>query len=778
MTSFFRKTKRAVITNNPATFEASSAEDDRAFVATPKTEQEKALLVDALKDHYVFSALSTADVLQVIHRMKKHTARPGEVVIKEGDEGDTFYVLFSGTADIIVGGQKVGDYRAGQSFGELALLYSAKRAATIKCTTASVLWSVDIKTFHRLVIRTQQSCAQGRLGFLRKVPLMQGLDMASLQKIADALQQVTFAEGHRIITEGEHGDDFFIIESGEVKCTHRKPGGGEQHLLTLKRGDYFGEMALMLDEPRHANVVATQKTGCFRISRHDFVRLFGSLQEMLQQQMRIRILKSVPLLSHLEDDVLDKLADAMRIQLFRPGKYVVKEGEEGSRFYIINDGSAKVTKNVLDPATRRKTGEQEVGILRTQDFFGERALINDEPRAANIIATEQLECLVLDRASFRTWLADVDEVKKKRKAKAAAQVAARPAARDLQRLRTLGTGTFGRVSLVVHGPTNKVYALKAMQKEQIVQSHQERNIMNEKNLLLACSHPFVLNLTATYQDRDCIYMLMEIVQGGELWSLIYEKVAETKALRVGGFGGFGPKAAQFFAACVIEAFSHVHGHGIAYRDLKPENLLLDSNGYVKVIDFGFAKIVPWEDAKGFHDKSYTICGTPEYLAPEIIQSKGHDQAVDLWALGCLVYELLVGRTPFADDRQPEIFRKILAAQKALDGDRLWPRGFPADGKDLVKALLKTSPAYRIGMGKSSVADVKAHSWFAKARFDWAGLSDNTVKAPYVPAIKDPLDTSHFDPYDENEPVARYTGSQSSFAAWSESGEDVFPPQKS
>ena len=276
-----------------------------------------------------------------------------------------------------------------------------------------MLWSVDIKTFHRLVIRTQQSCAQGRLGFLRKVPLMQGLDMASLQKIADALQQVTFAEGHRIITEGEHGDDFFIIESGEVKCTHRKPGGGEQHLLTLKRGDYFGEMALMLDEPRHANVVATQKTGCFRISRHDFVRLFGSLQEMLQQQMRIRILKSVPLLSHLEDDVLDKLADAMRIQLFRPGKYVVKEGEEGSRFYIINDGSAKVTKNVLDPATRRKTGEQEVGILRTQDFFGERALINDEPRAANIIATEQRAAARGTRgngaAAAATWIVRGDE---------------------------------------------------------------------------------------------------------------------------------------------------------------------------------------------------------------------------------------------------------------------------------------------------------------------------------------------------------------------------------
>ena len=134
---------------------------------------------------------------------------------------------------------------------------------------------MDIKTFHRLVIRSQRGVSQGRLGFLKKVPLMEGLDAPTLQKISDALQKVAFSAGARIITEGEQGDDFFIIESGEVKCTHAKPGGGEQHLLTLKRGDYFGEMALMLDEPRHANVVATADVQCFRISRHDFVRLFG-----------------------------------------------------------------------------------------------------------------------------------------------------------------------------------------------------------------------------------------------------------------------------------------------------------------------------------------------------------------------------------------------------------------------------------------------------------------------------------------------------------------------
>ena len=168
--------------------------------------------------------------------------------------------------------------------------------------------------------------------------------------------------------------------------------------------------ALMLDEPRHATVTSTRPTKCFAISSHDFSRLFGPLRDLIQQQMRMRILKSVPLLSHLDDHVLDKLADAMRIQLFDAGKYVIKEGDKGSRFYIINAGAAKVTKNT-------KTGEEDIGVLNANEFFGERALLSAEPRQANIIATEALECLVLDRDSFKKWLADVDDVRQKKAAR-------------------------------------------------------------------------------------------------------------------------------------------------------------------------------------------------------------------------------------------------------------------------------------------------------------------------------------------------------------------------
>ena len=227
---------------------------------------------------------------------------------------------------------------------------------------------------------------------------------------------------------------------------------------------------------------------------------------------------------------------------------------------------------------------------------------------------------------------------------------------------------------------------------------------------------------ATFKDEEEIYMLMELALGGELFSILRERVR------------FDEKQSCFYAACVQSAFAYLHDRSIVYRDLKPENLLFDSEGYLKVVDFGFAKKIV--------DRTWTLCGTPEYLAPEIIANKGHNLGVDWWAIGILIYEMLVGYPPFCADDPMDIYQKILR------GKISFPAILSKNAKAMIASLLVANPAARLGCLKNKGRDVRHHPFFKPV--DFPSLESYSVKAPYVPTIKSPVDTSNFEHYDEDD----------------------------
>jgi serine/threonine protein kinase len=306
--------------------------------------------------------------------------------------------------------------------------------------------------------------------------------------------------------------------------------------------------------------------------------------------------------------------------------------------------------------------------------------------------------------------------------------------RELEQRATLGTGTFGRVRLVHHRKTNRVFALKMLKKAQIVALKQQTNIMNEKELLWRVDHPFIIKLYDTYKDRDRLYMLMELVQGGELFARLQNSPTP---------GRVSPSEARFYAGCVLDAFEHLHSMSIVYRDLKPENLLIDSDGYMKIVDFGFAKIVK--------DRTYTLCGTPEYLAPELVLGKGHDKGVDYWALGILLYEQVAGYSPFADQQNND---QMVICRKILRGEVDFPPHFKdKDLKDLILKLLVKDIPKRLGCLRGGAADIKDHRFFRLLSFD--DLYHRRIAAPWRPDLADPLDTHHFDEYDEEDDVEPY-----------------------
>ncbi|SCU87522.1 LADA_0E04500g1_1 [Lachancea dasiensis] len=295
--------------------------------------------------------------------------------------------------------------------------------------------------------------------------------------------------------------------------------------------------------------------------------------------------------------------------------------------------------------------------------------------------------------------------------------------KDFHILRTLGTGSFGRVHLVRSNHNGRFYAMKVLKKKTIVKLKQVEHTNDERRMLAVVTHPFIIRMWGTFQDSEQVFMIMDYIEGGELFSLL------RKSQR------FPNPVAKFYAAEVCLALEYMHSQDIIYRDLKPENVLLDKNGHVKITDFGFAKHVP--------DVTYTLCGTPDYIAPEVVSTKPYNKSVDWWSFGILIFEMLAGYTPFYDSNTMKTYENILNAQLQF------PPFFHADVQDLLTQLITRDLSKRLGNLQNGTDDVKNHAWFSEVV--WEKLLCRNIETPYEPPIQSGQgDTSQYDRYPEEE----------------------------
>uniref|UniRef100_A0A8C2L8I6 protein kinase C n=1 Tax=Cyprinus carpio TaxID=7962 RepID=A0A8C2L8I6_CYPCA len=292
---------------------------------------------------------------------------------------------------------------------------------------------------------------------------------------------------------------------------------------------------------------------------------------------------------------------------------------------------------------------------------------------------------------------------------------------DFNCISVLGRGHFGKVLLAEFRRTGKLSAIKALKKGDVVTRDEVDSLMCEKRIFETINvsrHPFLVNLYGCFQTPDHVCFVMEYSPGGDLMTHIHNNV-------------FSERQTRFYSACVLLGLEFLHQNRIVYRDLKLDNLLMDSDGFVRIADFGLCK-----EGMGHGDRTSTFCGTPEFLAPEVLTDSTYTRAVDWWGLGVLIYEMLVGESPFPGDDEEEVFDSI------VNDEVRYPRFLSPESVSIIQKLLQKNPEKRLGAGEQDANEVKKHRFFQG--IDWEALLAKRVKPPFLPSVKAPADVSNFD----------------------------------
>lgn len=801
--------KKAILVNDEFTGEDS-------FMETHLEKREKIaddinMIKTSLKNNLVCSTLNDGEILTLSNYMRFFVFKSGNVVIKQGEKGSYFFIINSGQFDVYVNNKKVKTMTKGSSFGEAALIHNTQRSATIIAATDGTLWGVQRSTFRATLKQLSNRNFNENRSFIDSVSVFDMLTEAQKNMITNACVIQNFKPEEVIVKQGDSGDVLYILKEGKATVYI-----DNKEIRVLKKGAYFGERALLYDEPRSATIIAKEHTVCASICRKLLNIVLGNLQvvlfrnimtEALQQsdifkqfsgeqlndiadtaivrdypadyyilhkdkvksvkyiivlegkvelflndvsigiltrgksfgdqyvlnpkktyQHTIKslevckialitetclanclgnnnidvtidynnkksIIKKMYIFRYLTEKQCNLLIEAFRTARYEDGDYIIQEGEMGSRFYIIKNGEVEIVK-----------GNKRLRTLGKNDYFGERALIYDEPRTASVISkNNHVECWYVDKSVFLQiiegpMLDHLEERIKMQDTKVEMD--------ELKTERIIGRGTFGTVKLVLHKPTNIRYALKCVSRRSIISLNQQNNIKLEREITAENDHPFIIRLVRTFKDFEYLYFLTELVTGGELYDAIRK------------LGLLSKFQAQFYLGSIILAIEYLHERNIAYRDLKPENILLDKQGYVKLIDFGCAKKI--------QGRAYTLVGTPHYMAPEVILGKGYGCTVDIWALGICLYEFICGPLPFGNDAedQLEIFKDILTGQLTFPD-------YVTDSEsiNLMKRLLCRLPQGRIGCSINGFKDIKEHPFFNS--FDWDKLAGRSLDPPLI-----------------------------------------------
>ena len=635
------------------------------------------------------------DTLAKVSNLEFYPA--GQKVMAEGEAGSVLYIVKEGDARVLTEGREVRRIRSGDFFGEQALLYGGIRTASIVAATDLQCIALE-KRFVFSIFGNQldQFIYQNSMRIaLDKSEHLQSLSLVQKERIVDALRLFTYSYDEVVISEGTHrGSSLWIVLNGSLRTrTGLLPHGEkvaqlydcvcDDLLCNAELGLFLCDLVADNDEVAVAEIGRLELEEC----------IGGDLAHWVEQgQVSIKQFHGIPLLEDLPLTKQIAAARAIEVHCFNPGSTICEQSDPGDYLYIVRKGKVSVVKDGV-----------RVRVISKHDYFGEKSVLTNQPRTASIVAIEATVCWLIHKIHFHSLF---DDKTKSMILNRIERLDEKMSLTELLVIKTLGTGGYGAVFLVIHD-RGGLYALKAVPRKTITTEPHVRRLLMERNILLQINHRMAIKLVKTFQDFKAVYFLTEYIPGRPLSDI----------LRL--LGQLTESDAMFYLATLVSVLSYLHERDILHRDLKPENVMVDANGYLKLIDFGCAKIL--------HGRTYSLVGTAHYMAPEVISRRGHDTQADLWSLGVMLYEFLCGRVPFGEDEDdPYIVFKIICEEEPIYPSFLTEN---TACKALVQHLLSKNPADR-----GHIEDVKRHRWLRN--FDWTALSKLALKPPKIPTVDD------------------------------------------
>lgn len=601
---------------------------------------------------------------------------PGEKIVNEGDPGDLFYIIKEGSVTCTKEDIKIRTLSKGEYFGEQALLYNSPRTATVSAIDEAKCVAIGRERLTKVLgSQLQHIIYQNSL----RMTLDRSSDLSKLNKAQSdnifKVLQVHSSVNNEIIVQKGIKKGTFLCFIFKGKCKNASGTTVAEQFSCIGDKEISSPACDLLIEE---NILADGEVDYALISREDLEKCIGGEFNFVTEHFeassllsRVQLLKGIPQLRQKEIVRILKQHD------FTDGEIIVEQNRAGDHFYIVKSGQVCVYKD----------GEF-LRMITKLDYFGERSILFNDFRSATIIAKGNVSCWLLHKSDF---LRIIDERMRFNLLNRIELQDDSIRLNDIRVVNLLGKGMFGNVFLVVHKIKRKLYALKSIERRKIEAYELYENLVLERSIMMQLDHTFILKIIRTFKDEHRLYFLMEFVRGSDLFDV----------LRV--LGLLEEKDSRFYAASLILILEHLHERDIIYRDLKPENVMVDEEGYLKLIDFGTAKIV--------YGRTYTIVGTPQYMAPEVIIGKGYGAASDYWSLGIMLYEFIYGAVPFGEeDEDPYV-----VYEQVLEHRIKFPnmQEYNPHSKQLIEQLLSKNPAMRIG---GSFENIKNHAWFSS--FDW------------------------------------------------------------